>query len=65
MLKSRLMLAGLVVAAGLGVSACATDGYYGGGYYNNYYYRNGHYYRRPAGRYGQNNSRARASASRN
>jgi hypothetical protein len=41
MLKSRLVLAGFVVAAGLGVSACATDGYYGGGYggyYGSSYY---------------------------
>ncbi|MBY8828608.1 hypothetical protein [Hephaestia mangrovi] len=50
MLKSRLMLAGLVVAAGLGVSACATDGYYGGGYggyggyYGDYYDYNGGYW---------------------
>ena len=45
MVKSRLALAGLIIAAGLGVSACATDGYgYGGGYgyYGDYY--NGGYY---------------------
>ena len=47
MIKSRLALASLVVVAGLGVSACATDGYYGGGYggyYGDYYDYNGGYW---------------------
>jgi hypothetical protein len=47
MFKSRLALAGLIAAAGLGVSACATDGYYGGaygGYYGDYYDYNGGYW---------------------
>ena len=30
MSKSRLMLAGVALAAGLGLSACAEDGYYSG-----------------------------------
>ena len=32
MIKSRILLVGLLAAAGTGLSACATDGYYGGGY---------------------------------
>jgi len=47
MIKSRLALASLIVVAGLGVSACATDGYYGGGYggyYGDYYDYNGGYW---------------------
>jgi hypothetical protein len=47
MLTSRIALTGLVIAAGLGVSACATDGYYGGGYggyYGDYYDYNGGYW---------------------
>lgn len=50
MSMSRLALVGLIAAAGLGVSACATDGYYGGaygggyGYYGDYYDYNGGYW---------------------
>ncbi|HEU4960527.1 MAG TPA: hypothetical protein VFT56_08970 [Sphingomonas sp.] len=47
MITSRIALVGLIAAAGLGVSACATDGYYGGGYggyYGDYYDYNGGYW---------------------
>jgi hypothetical protein len=47
MITSRIALVGLIAAAGLGVSACATDGYYGGaygGYYGDYYDYDGGYW---------------------
>lgn len=46
MIRSRILLVGLLAAAGTGLSACATDGYYGGGYggYGDYYDYSGGYY---------------------
>jgi hypothetical protein len=46
MLGKKLAITGVLIAAGLGISACATDGYYGGAYggYGDYYGYNGGYY---------------------
>lgn len=48
MTLKRIGIAGLLVAAGIGLSACASDGYYGGmygggGYYSDAYYSQPYY----------------------